>query len=72
MSGRVMYVKPRCPYCEQARQALRAEGTPFEERDATSRADWKAELMRHSKGTGVVPTIVAGDEVESVGWQGGG
>jgi glutaredoxin len=69
---RVMYTKPNCPYCEQARQALRADGTAFEERDATTRADWKAELMRYSKGTGMVPTIVVGDEVETVGWQGRG
>jgi glutaredoxin 3 len=72
MAGRIMYVKPGCPYCEQARQALRADGTEFEERDATTRADWKAELMRHSHGSGMVPTIVVGDEVETVGWQGHG
>jgi glutaredoxin 3 len=72
MSAQVMYVKPRCPYCEEARQALRAEGTNFEERDATTRPDWREELMRYSKGTGMVPTIVAGDEVVTVGWNGHG
>jgi glutaredoxin len=72
MSTRVMYVKPDCPYCEQARQSLRAEGAEFEERDATTRADWRAELMRHSKNTGMVPTIVLGDEVVTVGWKGRG
>jgi glutaredoxin 3 len=72
MSAQVMYVKPSCPYCEEARQALRAEGTDFEERDATTRPDWREELMRHSKGTGMVPTIVAGDEVVTVGWNGHG
>ena len=55
-----MYTKPNCPYCAQAREALHADGTPFEERDATTRADWKAELMRYSRGTGMVPTIVVG------------
>jgi len=69
---RVMYTKPNCPYCAQARQALREQGREFEERDATTRADWKAELMRYSKGTGMVPTIVVDDEVETVGWQGHG
>jgi glutaredoxin 3 len=72
MTTRVMYVKPGCPYCEQARQALRAEGTEFEERDATTRQDWRAELMRHSANTGLVPTIVLGDEVVTVGWKGRG
>jgi glutaredoxin 3 len=72
MAETLMYVKPGCPYCEEARQALRAEGTVFEERDATTRADWKAELMRHSRNTGTVPTIVRGDEVVTVGWKGRG
>ena len=69
MAEQVVYVKPDCPYCEQARTALRADGVDFEERDATTRADWREELMRFSKGTGVVPTIVRGSEVLSVGWQ---
>ncbi|MEA2298313.1 MAG: hypothetical protein QOF77_1249 [Solirubrobacteraceae bacterium] len=41
-------------------------------RDATSRPDWKAELMAHSKRTGRVPTIVEDDRVISVGWKGHG
>jgi glutaredoxin len=69
---RIMYVKPRCPYCQQAREALTAQGTSWVERDATSRQDWRAELMEHSKGTGMVPTIVVGERVESVGWKGKG
>jgi glutaredoxin 3 len=72
MPDRVMYTKPGCPYCERARESLRADGIEFTERDATSRADWKEELMRYSRGSGLVPTIVVGDEVETVGWQGGG
>jgi glutaredoxin 3 len=66
-----MYVKPRCPYCAQARDALTAAGIEFEERDATASPDWKSELMRHSKGTGMVPTIVGPDGVQ-VGWLGMG
>lgn len=68
MGAQVMYVKPGCPYCEDARQALRAEGTEFEELDATTRADWREELMGYSKGTGLVPTIVSDGEVRTVGW----
>jgi glutaredoxin len=71
MASRIMYVKPNCPYCEQARAALGADGLDFEERDATTRADWRAELMTYTRGTGKVPTIVKGDEV-TVGWKGGG
>ena len=72
MSERIMYVKPNCPYCEEARQSMRADGLDFEERDATTRADWRAELMRFSKNTGKVPTVVLGDEVVTVGWHGHG
>lgn len=59
----IMYVKPRCPYCDAAREALAAAREEVEERDATARREWKAELMEHSRGSGMVPTIVrpAGD-----------
>jgi glutaredoxin len=68
----VLYVKPGCPYCEEARRDLSADGTEFVERDATTRADWRAELMRHSRDTGKVPTLVLDDKVISVGWKGRG
>jgi glutaredoxin len=71
VSERVMYVKPGCPYCAQAREALTADGVEFEERDATLSPEWKAELFRHTKNTGMVPTIVGPDGVQ-VGWQGKG
>jgi glutaredoxin 3 len=54
----VMYVKPGCPYCQAAREDLTARGEPFQEKDATKDPFWKRELMRHTRGTGVVPTIV--------------
>ena len=70
MSDRIMYVKPACPYCQAAREGLTAEGLAWEERDATTSADWKRELFEHSP-RGVVPTIV-GPEGVTIGWQGGG
>ena len=66
-----MYVKPGCPYCEAAREHMRAEGLDWEERDATANPDWRTELFRHSRDSGIVPTIV-GPEGTTVGWQGGG
>jgi glutaredoxin len=72
MTETVVYVKPNCPYCEEARQSLRGDGVPFEERDATTRADWRAELMEHSRDTGMVPTVVREGEVVTVGWKGRG
>ena len=72
MPDRIMYVKPGCPYCEEARVDMRAEGLEWEERDATTRSDWREELMRFSKDTGRVPTVVLGGEVLTVGWKGHG
>lgn len=66
-----MYVKPGCPYCDRARAALRAEGLEWEERDATADRAWRAELFEHSRGSGVVPTIVAPEGV-TVGFEGKG
>ena len=60
----VMYVKPNCPYCEAARADFAERGEAVEERDATTSAEWKAELMHHTKNTGMVPAIVRGDEVQ--------
>jgi glutaredoxin len=71
MPDRVMYVKPGCPYCQQAREALSEQGLDWEERDATSDRGWRDELMEHSRGSGVVPTIVAPEGV-TVGWNGRG
>ena len=68
----VVYVKPNCPYCDEARTALRGDGVEFEERDATTRADWRAQLMEHSRDTGMVPTVVRDGEVVTVGWKGRG
>jgi len=70
MAERIMYTKPGCPYCSEARASLTAEGLDFEERDATTRREWRDELYVHSP-TGRVPTIVAPDGV-TVGWHGGG
>ena len=68
----VVYVKPNCPYCDEARKSLRADGVDFEERDATARRDWREELMEHSRASGMVPTVVRDGEVVTVGWKGRG
>jgi glutaredoxin 3 len=64
----VMYVKPGCPYCQAAREHLADEGESVEERDATERSDWRAELMGYTNNRGVVPTIVRGDGSVQVGF----
>ena len=64
----VMCVKPRCPYCQAAREHLAAEDADVEERDATTSPEWKAELMAYTNGGGVVPTIVREDGDVQVGF----
>ena len=71
MSDTVMYIKPGCPYCQAARDGLSAQGVEFEERDATASAGWRDELMEHSGGRGITPTIVGPDGVQ-IGWEGKG
>ena len=63
-----MYVKPGCPYCDAAREHFSAAGEDVEERDATVSAEWKAELMRLTRGAGMVPTIVRTGEPVQVGF----
>ena len=64
----VMYTKPGCPYCQTAREALAEAGEAVEERDATPRADGRAELMRYTNDKGVVPTIVTDVSEVQVGF----
>lgn len=64
----VMYVKPGCPYCEAAREHFAAEGESVEERDATQRPEWKAELFSYTNDRGIVPTIVDDGQLVQVGF----
>jgi glutaredoxin 3 len=71
MAERIMYVKPGCPYCEGARERLSGSGLEWEERDATTRPDWREELFSLSPG-GMVPTIVEPGGEVTVGLDGRG
>ena len=53
-----MYVKPRCPYCQAAREHLAAEGETVDERDATQSEAWRAYLMSYTNNRVIVPTII--------------
>jgi glutaredoxin len=64
----VMYVKPGCPYCRDAREHLANEGETVEERDATQSEAWKSELMGYTNRRGIVPTIVWSDGKHQVGF----
>lgn len=64
----IMYVKPDCPYCQAAREHLAGEQETVEERDATTSAAWKAELMGYTNDRGIVPTIIWSDGRRQVGF----
>lgn len=71
MAKPTMYVKPDCPYCAQQRERFSEQGVEWEEIDATASAEARAELMRYSNNTGIVPTVVDGANV-TIGIEGKG
>jgi len=58
----VLYASGDCPHCAAAREALRAWGEPFEERDPLSDGGRLKELMLLSA-VASVPTILVGRHV---------
>ena len=68
----VMYVKPGCPWCDRQRERFREQGVEREELDATADRAARADLIRHTDGTRMVPTVVEDGVVVSVGFDGHG
>ena len=64
----VMYVKPGCPYCQQARDHFNANGIPFVEFDAQNDLARQREMLEYSGGDLVVPCIVEHGEHVQSGW----
>jgi glutaredoxin 3 len=56
----VMYTTSWCPYCERARQLLRAKHVAFEEIDIEAAAERRSEMITRS-GRRTVPQIFIGD-----------
>jgi glutaredoxin 3 len=67
-----MYVKPGCPWCEEQRQRFRSEGVEWDEIDAKADPAARAELIRLTNGSRVVPTVVRDGAVVSIGVDGHG
>lgn len=72
MSRPLMYVKPGCPWCERQRERFRAAGVEWDELDATADAVARAELIRLTSGTRIVPTVAFPDGSVQLGVDGGG
>ncbi|MCJ7515598.1 MAG: C-GCAxxG-C-C family protein [Dehalococcoidia bacterium] len=65
-----IYTKPGCPFCAAAKQDLEERGVPYEELSIQDNPKVAQEVMRLSKGKGIVPILVIGEEVK-VGFGGG-
>ncbi len=64
----VIYTKPGCPYCQQARDHYNAEGIAFTEYDAQNDRERQSEMLAHSGGDLVVPCIVENGKYIQSGW----
>jgi glutaredoxin 3 len=56
--GLVIYVKPGCPYCQQARDFYKSRGVKWTEYDAQNDRARRAEMFAYSGGDPTVPCIV--------------
>ena len=64
----VMYTKPGCPYCQQARDHYKREGTAFTEYDAQTDKARQREMLALSGGDPTVPCIVENGKYVQSGW----
>ncbi len=54
----VIYTKPGCPYCQQARDHYNSKGVAFTEYDAQNDKARQREMLAFSGGDPTVPCIV--------------
>jgi glutaredoxin len=54
----VIYTKPGCPYCQQARDYYNSKGMTFIDHDAQTNRELRAEMLKLSGGDPTVPFIV--------------
>ncbi len=64
----VIYGKPDCPYCAQARAYYNEKGVEFVEYDAQHDKQRQREMLEYSGGDLVVPCIVENGEYVGSGW----
>ena len=64
----VIYVKPGCPYCQQAREYYDSQGIPFVEYDAQNDKARRAEMFSYSGDDPTVPCIVEDGKHVQSGW----
>lgn len=64
----IIYTKPGCPYCQQARDYYNAKGIPFTDYDAQTNLAHRAEMFSFSGGDPTVPCIVEDGKYKGSGW----
>jgi glutaredoxin len=64
----VIYTKPGCPYCQQARDHYNSKGIPFTEYDAQNDLFRQKEMLKYSSGDPTVPSIVEDGKFIGSGW----
>jgi glutaredoxin len=64
----VMYTKPGCPYCQQARDHYQSKGVDFIDYDAQNDQPRQKEMLEFSGGDLTVPCIVLDGEYIQSGW----
>jgi glutaredoxin len=64
----VMYVKPNCPYCQQAREHYTANKIDFVEYDAQNDPERRTEMLSFTGGDLTVPAFVENGVYIGSGW----
>ena len=64
----VIYTKPGCPYCQQARDHYNAKGIAFTDYDAQNDKARQREMLQFSGGDPTVPCIVQDGKFMGSGW----
>jgi glutaredoxin 3 len=64
----VIYTKPGCPYCQQARDYYNANGLKFRDFDAQNDRRRRAEMLSYADGDPTVPCIVQDGKYLQSGW----
>jgi glutaredoxin len=63
-----IYVKPNCPYCQQARDYYTSNGIDFVEYDAQNDKHRQREMLEYTGGDPTVPAIVENGRYVQSGW----
>jgi glutaredoxin len=64
----VIYTKPGCPYCQQARDHYNSKGIAFTEYDAQNDKARQRDMLAISDGDPTVPCIVKDGVYKGSGW----